>query len=199
VPNAAIRVSVGPRRFLEEIGERIATEDPRIEVVDSLEFRDTAFPDGGWYLEDLLGPGAPRLDAGTDGVRYLAVIRDFGTTWSEDNDHITSTLPLLPAALGVATYADRMELAAVVVDLRTATPAAFVRVDAEGRGGMAILFWFGVVTLPQTKHGARTGIADAIANVVTRDAAGGSIRIAILAAESGPGHFCLLQTEWCDP
>ena len=42
-----VYVTVGPRKLLEEVSKKITEHNHNIEIVDPLEFRDTAFPVGG--------------------------------------------------------------------------------------------------------------------------------------------------------
>ena len=62
VPNPEqIRLSVGPRKSLEEMGEDLRDEDVRIEFINGQTFIDTAAPDGDLSLARLLDPATRAL------------------------------------------------------------------------------------------------------------------------------------------
>jgi hypothetical protein len=42
-----IYITVGPRELIDNVSKRIVKQNPNIEIVDPLTFRDTAFPAGG--------------------------------------------------------------------------------------------------------------------------------------------------------
>ena len=56
-------VTVGPRVALEKVSERIEKKNSKVEVIDPILFRDSAFPQGGWQLEELLDHRLKRADA----------------------------------------------------------------------------------------------------------------------------------------
>jgi len=193
-PQSDIRVSVGPRRLLEKVSEAVEKEDERIDVVDPLAFRDAAFPEGGWYLRDLLDPQLHPDPGGGLGVRYLAIVKDHGSTedvWDEAR---------APMIMGAATYAERRLLATIVIDLESRAPVSYGRIDAQGSGGGGFFLIYGLFLVPKTESGAQSGVASAIVAAVRQNTPVDPVRIAILAGETGSVSACLVEGPGkCEP
>lgn len=186
--SAGLRVTVGPRRLLAAIAGMIEKENDAIEVVDPLAFRDTAFPKGGWYLEDLLANEHSTNVAESLGVLYLVLVQDLGYKYTENRSIMA------PFAFGGLSYSDRSELAALVVDLQSGEPVAYFAIVARGEGRGGFLFIYGAFKLPMTERGAKSGVAEAIADVVTRDRGDAGVRIAVLAGEIDTEPFSLITS-----
>lgn len=192
VPNPDIRVSVGPREFLEKLSRTVEKKNRKVDVVDPILFRDAAFPAGGWYLRDLLGSGQASEAFENMGVRYLAIVRDHGYASSESGGGFNA-LPMAPVALGAWAWSGRRVLATIVIDLLSRAPVAYLNIDANGRGVGGVFLVYGLFLIPMTNRGAESGIATSIADVVTRGNSGDKVRIAVLAAESDAEYFCLIE------
>ena len=171
-------VSVGPRRFLDKLMEMIGKKDARIEFVDGLTFRDTAFPDGGWRQTDLLEPTvAARAVASLD-IRLAVLVGQRPTgTLSEETDL------MVPALGGYYSGRETSVLDAIIIDLETATVVNRITAEASGRGrivGYTIVF---AGTVPRTEAAVIDGIVDSITETIQRHITDDRIRVTLLAAE----------------
>ena len=125
--NEDILVSVGPRRLLDNIAQNISKLDRGITIVDSLAFRDTAFPEGGWRLSDLIEPAERRLSvAAALDVGYLVLLGP--ASLEEMSDEKGGMVWPLGAVSGKETST----LSAVVIDLSSGRALSQLAVSASG-------------------------------------------------------------------
>ncbi len=172
-------VTVGPRKLLENIGERITDSRTGIEVVDGLAFRDSAFPEGGWLAKDLLQPAAAKRVAEELDVDYLVLISvEVIEEYGDEHNY------LIPVLGGVMSGQEKSALSAIVIDLRQASLLPRIRVEASAKWRGAIWVIYGVGTDPMTEAAVLEGISDAITSTLSEHAGRDDIRIALLAAEA---------------
>lgn len=175
-----VRVTLGPRHLLEDVSERIRKLDRTLSVVDGFEFRDAAWPNGGWWLGDL--PYSSSDSAGLHGVRYLVLLGP-----GELDEEIGGSGTGLPGVAIAGSVELRSRLSALVIDLRSGQPVVLLIADARGHrrgaGVIAVAGW----TAPMTRSAAIDGIAGAIASTIISDAKSASgqqpLRIALMAAQ----------------
>lgn len=180
-------VTIGPRELLEDLSRSITKNKAGIAVVDGLTFRDAAFPDGGWRLQDLLGqPEHLKRVASEAGVDYLVLI---GPARIEEYGPETGELPvLIPGAISAPVTS---EIEAVIFDTATAKPLTGVTVAAEGTARMASYLIYMVGTDPMTRTAVIKGLSDSIIKKIAEQKSTEAVRIALLAAESATNPFRL--------
>lgn len=178
-----LRIGAGPRRLIADISERVSNQED-IDIVDSITFRDAAFPEGGWRLLDLLDPArsirvAERLD-----VEYLVLLGP--ALMDQSSDEHGGYMPLVA---GVMYAEEKSTMSAVIVDLRLAESVVLYRVEASGTP--VALVWVVVAAMkdPMTESAVLSGLSEAIARRVVEGRRGRRVRIAILAAEGSDNPF----------
>jgi len=185
-------VSLGPGNLLDALTKKLVKNNPDIEVVDALTFRDTAFPDGGWRLKDLLDPIVAAQVADMTNVIHLALVsvRNLNE-WDEDFS------VMVPLAFGALSGEEKSVMSVMIFDLRQPQAVAKSVVTAIGHTRGAYLVVYGLFFDPMTVAGVENGVVEAIAQAVTSEAGDKPVRIALLAAEGiaddpdlvGDGHF----------
>lgn len=180
-----VRVTVGPRAILDNLGGRIGKFDRNIVVMDGLAFRDAAFPDGGWYLSSLIQAPERRSSIRQSlGVDYLVLIGP--ARLEEITDEKGDFHVLVPSGVsGTKTST----LSAVVIDLITGQEVTWIVVEASGtyRVGSYLIYIAG--TDPATDSAAYRGLSEAVASTVRQHHGAGRTGIAVLAAESTADPF----------
>lgn len=178
-----IVVTAGPRRMIEAISERVQDRDPDIDIMPPVEFRDAAFPDGGWTLAALLTEASNDRRVRT-GARYLIVVgSDPITTTGEDKGGY------VPALAGVMYTTQTSTLTGTLIDLQTAEPVRFFRVSAEGTPAAAIWIVVSAVKYPMTESAVLNGFAEALVGEIRQAMPSGPVRVAMLAAEGSRNPF----------
>lgn len=167
-------VSAGPRRTLEKIGAGMVEADGDMAIVPAIEFRDAAFPFGGWRLGMLLEPGAETILP----ADYLVLLRSgVRTEYEEDMGGY------IPGFIG-GSYGERSSaIEALVVDLGTRRPVAFLNVQATGTP--MTLTWIVVTAVkhPMTETAVLEGLPEALSEAIRNVRPNGKLRVAVLAAE----------------
>ncbi len=174
-----ILVSVGPRRFLEKITDKVSKRRKDITVVDALTFRDAAFPDGGWQLTDLLESGNAARVASELDVQFLILIGAGNIEKLGEDKGL-----YVPGLIGLQYAEETSELSALVIDLPNAQPVAQYRIEASGKLGMANWVIFFAIKDPMTEAAVLRGLMDALDKSVAVQTGRDKTRIAILAAEA---------------
>lgn len=182
---ADVVVSAAPRRLLEGVSERLEKANDELTVVDPIAFRDAAFPEGGWRVDDLLQPGRCQAVAKELDVRFLVLIGG-GAVRARDEMGIMAPL-MMP--LGAMTMGETSVLSAVVVDLESGETACRVRSQAEGTGAMFAWVMAVVAIAPMTGSAAERGLARAITDAIADEGVHGPMRVAVLAAEASGDPF----------
>jgi hypothetical protein len=178
-------VTAGPRVTLEKISARIEKKNPAVEVVDPIVFRDTAFPQGGWQLEELLDPERCRHVVEELGVRYLVLV---GGGAEEVRDEMGIMLPLMMPAGFMTMHATEV-LSAVVLDLESGDPTCRFRFETEGIALLAAWVIFIAAIVPVSGRSAERNLGTALARYFDDEGVDGELKIAVLAAQASGDPF----------
>jgi hypothetical protein len=178
-PADDILVSVGPRRLLEEITDKVSKRRKDITVVDALTFRDAAFPDGGWQLANLLERDNAARVARELNVQFLILIGAGNISQSGEDKGV-----YVPGLVGLQYAEKTSELSVLVIDLPNAQVVAQYRIEASGTVGMLNFVIYFAVKVPMTKAAVLRGLMDALDTSVAVQTGRDKTRIAILAAEA---------------
>jgi hypothetical protein len=173
-----VLVSIGPRRFLDQASESLVAADRRVELVDRVLFRDTAFPDGGWTLQELLEEQA-RGRITTLGVDYAVLLGPMQSETVDSKGEIMVYIGLW----GYTKSDERAALSAAIIDLRSSAIIDFVALEAAGSEGAAGLF-YGVVWYPRFDASIMKGMGRHVAATLVAARPEGPIRTVVVAAES---------------
>jgi hypothetical protein len=171
-------VSIGPRRFLDKASESIGSAARRVELVDRLSFRDAAFPEGGWTLQELLGEPARERLSGL-GLDYAVLLGPMATETIDSK----GAAMLYIGLFGYAKTDERATLSAVVIDLHSSAIIDFIEVKAEGSSGAAGLV-YGVIWEPSFDASIMKGMGRHVAGTLVAAKPEGPIRTVVVAAES---------------
>jgi hypothetical protein len=181
-----VLVSAGPRLLLERLSRRLEKSQPGLTVVDPIAFRDTAFPEGGWRLDELLEPERRERIDDSLGVRFLVLI---GAGVTQVRDQIGIFFP----GLSAAAMRETTVLAAVVFDLDTGLPVCRLRSKAESIGVVLGCYIFAVIIDPMTGFSSVEKLAEAIGETLVEEAGHAPGRIALMAAEASGDPFVVWQ------
>jgi hypothetical protein len=173
-------VTVGPRRLLDFLAKQIAAMDAGLEPVDALLFRDTAFPEGGWHLQEMLDEGQRARIAQTLQVDYLILVTPLVYTVGDESGFF------VPLVAGAQSAAHKSSVSATIYDMKSG--AALGRIDVAAIGqervySYVILF---TGTTPHVVKPALDALVKQIVQTVRTANRKPRMRIAILAAESLP-------------
>ena len=176
-PSEAILLTRGPRQFLELMEQAVLEFDSRIVIIDGMGFRDTAFPDGGWTLQEMQGSPALMRVRQQLQVDYLLL---FGPLAEE-----FSGWPVIPypIPIGAGKSESQTTLSALVIDLNNGQPVSQLDVTAAG-GGAGATFFFSVFSFAETRDSTVNGMARALIREIREHSSKPQPKIALLAAES---------------
>lgn len=174
-------VSVGPRRFIDDVRKRILEQDDTIRIADSLAFRDLAFPEGGWELSQLLDPAMSAAVSKQADVQYLVLLGP--AALYEESDEKGGYVPLL---VGAESSKITTSLTAAIFDLAAADLVKFVRSEAEGTFASVTWIIYMAMKVPRTQAAAFNAFGKAIVDEV-----GPGASLVILAAEGAEEPFTL--------
>jgi len=180
-----IVVSAGPSTLLESLGERLEDAHRGLRVMDPIAFRDAAFPEGGWRLQELLETGRCRRVAEDLGIRFLVLV---GGGVTEGRDEMGIMMPLM-MPVGAMTMGQTSVLSAVIIDLERGVPACQLRSEGKGFGMALVWVVFSAFVVPLTDSSAERGLARAIAEALVDESDDGPFRIALMAAEASGDPF----------
>lgn len=177
VPEYTI-LTLGPRRLLNKISHEIEELSPNIEVIDGLLFRDTAFPNGGWTLKELLQPETCSRVNKELNVDYLVLVGSLKMT-SEEAEGV-----FLPLLFGAMSGEHSLTLSALIFDLSSGDQIC--QINSEGRGDEYTLYYviFVVGFIPNIKTATIKGLANEVVSVITHRGTHEGKQIAIMAAET---------------
>lgn len=173
-------LTVGPRRLLEYLAAHIAESDPDLEIVDALLFRDTAFPQGGWQLHELLEPVQRNRVARQLRVDYLVLITPLVYAVGNDSGFF------VPLVAGAQSAEHKSSLSATIYDLKAGT--VLCRIDAAASGKERVYSY--VILFTGTTPHVVTPVLNALVEEVVKAVKSAKplphVRIAVLATESAP-------------
>jgi hypothetical protein len=178
VPNPElVRLSVGPRELLKEVGKDLHKADARIEVVDGQSFLDAAAPAGELTLASLLDPAtAPRIEALA--VDYLVLV---GKPETRELSSRGGMFPFL-GFWGLQQVKSTTTCRAVLVDLRQLRLLEETTSTATGTDSMAGWF-YGLFIVSDTGGGAQEGLVHDVVGVIAAAQPAGPVRVVLAAAE----------------
>jgi len=171
-------VSIGNYELMESLTARLKKNDYGLEIADRIVFRDTAFPNGGWQLNELLTPENCARTISETGVTHMALI---GPAAIEEEEIEGYYFPLV---IGGMKADQKLTLAAVIYDLRSQDIVCRIESSAEGSSLIAIYIIIAVGTWPLTESAALNGLADEIALAISEDMNGEPTKIVLMGAES---------------
>jgi hypothetical protein len=173
-----VYVTVGPRELIDDVSRRIVKLNPNIELVDPLTFRDTAFPEGGWSLQELLESDRCTQVAEQLDMQYLVLLTPAVVETGEEEGFF---FPLLIGAMAVS---EDSTLNALIIDLRDRSVVSQLSASSSGRGRMLYYVIIIVAADPMTESAVIRGLSESIAETLAVESHFGSLRIAVLAAEA---------------
>jgi hypothetical protein len=172
-----VMVSLGPRELLERLSKEIVSNNKKIEVVDGLLFRDTAFPEGDWTLERLLAPEVRSRVGDVLRVDYLVLLGTPESTSGEEEGFF------IPMAVGALSVEGSTKISASIIDLKTGKLVTQIDSVASGKGHILYYVIIVVGNEPQTVTGAIDGLAKEIGDEIGRIRRYEKVRIAVMAIE----------------
>ena len=171
-------VSVGPRRLLDFLTDRIISAVPDLKPVDGLLYRDTVFPQGGWQLQALLDAGNRARVAGALQVDYLVLVTPLDYTVGDESGFF------VPLVAGAQSAEHKASLSATVYDLKSGS--ALRRIDSTATGKERVYSY--VILFSGTTPHVVTPMLDAmvkeIAETLSKANAHSPSRIVVMAAET---------------
>lgn len=173
-----IYVTVGPRELIDDVSKRIVKHNPNIELVDPLIFRDTAFPSGNWSLKDLLEPDARTRVVEQLDMQYLVLLTPMLVEEGEEEGF------LIPLAIGAMAFPENSTLSAIIIDLRSGSVVCQLNSNSSGHGRLLYYVIYIVAADPMTESAVIRGLSESIAETLATESHSGSLRIAVLAAET---------------
>jgi hypothetical protein len=173
-------ITVGPRRLIELLAKQIAATAPELEPIDAILFRDTAFPEGGWRLQELLAPAQRTSIVQQLQVDYLILVTPLDYSVGDETGFF------VPLVAGAQSAAHKASLSATIYDMNTGT--ALCRIDATAKGQERVFSYIIIFTgiTPHVVKPALTAMAKDVVQTIRTANQKPRMRIAILAAEPIP-------------
>jgi len=170
-------VTVGPKRLLDILTKQILKIAPKLEPVNALVFRDTAFPQGGWQLEHLLDPQQRNRIVQSLQVDYLVLISPLVYTVGDASGFF------FPLVAGAQSAEHKSTLSATIYDLNSGS--ALCRIDVTSKGKERVLYYVVIfaATAPHAVTPTIEAMAKEIAKTIENVAKKDRIRFTVLAAE----------------
>lgn len=183
-----VQLNIGPRHLLDEVAGEIQSRLPAMVEVDRLEFRDAAFPDGGWTLGQLLDgeQGCRNLPQPAD---YLVLIGQPQYDTVDSKGGVAFYLGFFGAGKSTSTG----DFSALVIDLRHCCPVNVVTAESEGTNLGAGLF-YGLFIYPMVDRSVLDGLGRGVADLLAESSSGAPLRVVVMAAESGDRSNFLLRS-----
>ncbi len=170
-------VTLGYRRAIETLIWGVEQYEPSIELVDGLLFRDTAFPDGGWKLKDLLTPDRCQKMQQELSVDYLILLGSFKL------DKEKKELLLTPV-LGGITEEVHTSMSAVIINLNDIKVINRLNIDSKGSSEVLIAaVIFRIALLGGDEYAMYRELGDEVMKKINEMKKKEKVRIAILSAE----------------
>jgi len=172
-----IVVTFSPRELLEEVSGEIEESYNNIVLVDGVQFRDTAFPEGGWRLSKLLSPETCRRVSEQLNVDYLVLIGALDVSEGEEKGF------LIPLLWGAVSAEGKAAITALIIDLRTGEVISKISSAATGTSHILYYVIFIAGNEPQVTSEAISSLAREIGSFITELVPKRTARIAVLAME----------------
>jgi hypothetical protein len=200
LPSADILVTVGSRKFLEAMEKSITKQDPDIEIVDAVAFRDVAFPAGNWYLNALLTPASCERIQQAMAVDFLLLFGPLEETQGGIRGaHLMHENLGAPLPFGIGRMDAEATLSALVIDLKAGEIVCQVDVSAEGTATI-ISYVYSLVPYPNTDDSAMDGIAEELVEEIREHTDQSRPRVVLMTAEAaqlwkpiGTGGWTLVE------
>jgi hypothetical protein len=173
-----ILLSVGPRELLESISREIKASHENIEIIDGELFRDTAFPEGGWRLGQLLEPSTCNRVQQQLNIDYLVIVGPEKLILSDDKFFY------IPFLIGAGSEDKVSRISSVILDMKTGEMVCQISSEAHGTERAAIYIVIVAGTIALTSSSAIKGLAREVGRVINNLSKSEKIRIAVIAAES---------------
>jgi hypothetical protein len=172
-----VYVTIGPRRLIDAVSESIVKNNADIELADPLSVRDTAFPDGGWSLQELLQSGRCKAVAEQLDIQYLVLLAPAKLERGKGKG------VFIPLAFGAMKASEKSTLSAVILDLARGSLLCQVQAEASGHERLLYYVIYIVAADPRTEAAVIEGLGKTIAETLASHRPGERLRIAVLAAE----------------
>ena len=170
-------VTLGPRILIEQFGELLEEQLANSKQVDPLTFRDSAFPNGGWFLSELMRPSVCNRVRESLSVRYLVLLE---TRPQTDPDGERSVF----FGLGATGYdTEESALSAILVDMGNSEFLCRIASSASGKELFFVTWAGGYTTDPFTESAVLAGLSDSIAEELKAQ------------HDAEPGVFAVLAVE----
>jgi hypothetical protein len=170
-------VTTGPRKLLTQIEDSITKFTQNIQIIDSIHFRDTAFPDGDWRMVRLFDDQNCQNIATELNARYLVLIGKLDTSTEE-----SGFMGVYIGFYGAFSAKEKSTISATIIDLEKGEKLCNLDSEAQGTAG-GVGFFYAVITDPLTESGAIEGLGKAIAKTIAQETLNNDVRIAVLAIE----------------
>jgi hypothetical protein len=165
--------------MLEETRASLRRRDRELEIVDSLVFRDSIFPEGGWQLSQLVDPAArPRLAA--SGADYLVVVGPVQVV-ADEGHGLFLEVPGF-GFYGAASGSTQGSALVLIVDLARGEVLDAVETRARGTD-VAVGFFYGLIVHAMTETSVRSACLDSVVETIRAARPAGVVRLALMAAE----------------
>ena len=172
-----LRLSVGPRKFLEEMRQAVSKADPRVQAVDGQAFIDTASPTGDLTLARLQDPATLELVAPLQ-LDYVVLFAEPVDKVMDSKGDMIFYLGFfgLGKARGSTTYW------AAVLDARTLKLVEQLTSESVGTDAAVGLF-YGLFVVSDTSGSARQDVVSHVVDTLAAARPAGPVRVAFLAVE----------------
>lgn len=173
-----ILLSVGPHELLESISTEITASHENIEIIDGELFRDTAFPEGGWRLGQLLEPSTCNRVRKQLNIDYLLIVGPENLIRSDDKGFY------IPLLIGASSEDKVSRISSVILDMKTGKMVCQISSEAHGTERAAVYIVIVAGTIPLTSSSAIKGLAREAGRVINNLSNSEKVRISVIAAES---------------
>ena len=177
-----IEVTLEPRFLLRKFSEALQDAHQNIEIVDDPKLISAALPEGGRALRDVLRPDNCRHIAEQLNVTYLVLI---GSLYEHEGE-LEGSFMIFIGAWGVGKQELEARFSATIIDLSSGNPLCQVTADADATIAFAGWF-FPFIVGPWAEGDLNTikSVADEVGKVIVEDANSETVRIVVMAGESG--------------
>lgn len=176
--DSPLSLTIGPRRFLEEMANEMTEREQRIEILPALQFRDTVFPTGNWTFASLFSPESRERIKDT-AAEYLIIFGSMNYTEDDSHDWMDRSIGFW----GIANIESERNISAVIIDLEQSCFLVSFTVECEA-STRGIGWFFGFFIVPETRRSVVNSLADGLVKNLVDVKTTGTIRVVLMAAES---------------